>query len=105
MTDIHGFRHRIDELDEKLARLLAARQEICRQVAEYKSQVGMPMMQPGRIKAIHERCERLGLRYGVSPRLLKQIYDLIIEESCRLETRIMESLEEEVSEKEAAARR
>lgn len=89
MQTLKEYRANIDELDEKLVKLLAARFDVCRLVAKYKDQYGIPMMQTDRIREIQERCERLGQTYGVDPGFLQRLFDLVVSESCRLEDEIM----------------
>ncbi len=50
-----GFRQRLDPIDEEIARLLGERFEICREVAAYKSEHGIPMMQPERVAEVRAR--------------------------------------------------
>ena len=94
MSDMQTFRQEIDSLDEELIKALARRFDIVRQVAAYKSQAGVPVMQPDRIQQIKERCTDLGSRYGVRPEFLHQLYDLIIEESCVLEHELVQPPEQ-----------
>jgi len=89
--DINTFRQEIDNLDKVIVQTLAKRFDICKQIAIYKFQVGMPMMQPDRVKAVKERCSRLGEQYGVNPEFLHRLYELVINESCELEDRLMQS--------------
>ena len=52
MSGLQPFRRRLDELDEQIARLLGERFEVCREVARYKSEHEIPMMQPERVVAV-----------------------------------------------------
>jgi chorismate mutase len=48
------------------------------------------MMQPHRIGIVTERAVEYGLAHDISVEYLKSLYELIIEESCRLEDLIIE---------------
>ncbi len=95
MMDIKTFRQEIDTLDQELIQILAQRFDICRQVAIYKRHVGMPMMQPDRVNAVKDRCSKLGEKHGVNPEFLRRLYELIINESCQIEDKLMQSSKEE----------
>ena len=85
MSDMQTFRREIDSLDEELVKALARRFDVVRQVAVYKSRTGIAVIQPDRIREIKDRCADLGDRHGMRPEFLRQLYDLIIAESCFLE--------------------
>jgi chorismate mutase len=85
------FRSALDVLDEQIVQLLGRRYAICRDVAHYKKQHRIPMMQTGRVAAVKDRCARLASAHNVDPVFLRGLYDLIIAESCRLEDEIIGS--------------
>jgi 4-amino-4-deoxychorismate mutase len=95
MKNIEIFRQEIDTLDEELIQILAQRFDICRQVAIYKHHVGMLMMQPDRVNAVKARCSKLGEKHGVNPEFLRRLYELIINESCQIEDKLMQSSQAE----------
>jgi len=49
------------------------------------------MMQPARIGVVTERAVKYGEEHQVSPQYLKSLFELIIEESCRLEDLIIQN--------------
>ena len=53
---LEPFRRRLDEIDEQIAKLLGERLDICREVAAYKSEHEIPMMQPDRVKIVRAGC-------------------------------------------------
>lgn len=85
------FRQAINELDDKLIDLLAERLRICAEVAAYKRQYAIAMMQPDRVEAVKHRCAERAISRGVDAAFARDLYDLIIGEACALETRIIES--------------
>ena len=54
--DLSGYRKEIDRIDAELLRLFAERTSVCEGIAEYKSDRGMPVLDPGREK---EKLDRI----------------------------------------------
>ncbi|USX53523.1 chorismate mutase family protein [Lentzea sp. HUAS12] len=91
--DENGLARLRDELDGIDARLLDAvrdRIECCVRIAHHKREHAVPMMQPHRIDAVHRRAAAYGAENGVSADFLSRLYDLMIEETCRVETLVIE---------------
>lgn len=86
---LREFRSQLNDLDEELIRLLGARYEVCRSVAIHKSEQGIPMMQAERVEEVKERCARLGAAHRIPREFMRELYSLIIQESCRLEDEII----------------
>jgi chorismate mutase len=91
MEELQRFRKELDELDRQLIDTLANRFAICRQVAEYKAEHGIPMMQPARVLEVKKRAADRALAAGLTERFALDLYDLIISEACRMEDEIIES--------------
>lgn len=85
------FRNKIDNLDEQIIKLLGERFQTCREVAVYKKQESIPMMQEGRILVVKERCRKLAIQHQIDPDFLVNLYSLIIDESCKTEDLIIDS--------------
>lgn len=83
------FRERLDEIDDQIARLLGERLDICREVARYKSEHGIPMMQPARVEAVRERYLRRGAEVNLPEDFTARLFELLIETTCRLEDELM----------------
>ncbi|MFB7629931.1 chorismate mutase family protein [Streptomyces sp. NPDC056149] len=82
-------RAELDALDARLLDVVRERIEVCVRIAHHKSAHGVPMMQPHRIGVVQERAARYGERHGVDQEFLRRLYDLIIEETCRVEDLVM----------------
>ena len=52
MEDLNVYRQKIDEIDRQLTALCEARMDVCRRVGEYKQAHGLPVLDPGREKAV-----------------------------------------------------
>lgn len=91
MSGLEGFRQEIDVVDSQIVEALAKRFEICKRVAAYKKQHDIPMMQPERVEAVKQRRRELGMQHGLDGDFMVALYNLIIQETCRMEDEIIES--------------
>jgi chorismate mutase len=101
----HGlepFRRRLDAIDEEIAKLLGERLDICREVAVYKSEHEIPMMQPDRVKIVRERYLTRGAEAGLPEDFTASLFELLISTTCRLEDELMEELAAGTEGREAA---
>ena len=99
---LEPFRRRLDEIDDSVARLLGERLQICREVAVYKSEHEIPMMQPDRVKLVRERYLARGAEVDLPEEFTADLFDLLIATTCKLEDELMDELAAE-NDKEAAA--
>jgi chorismate mutase len=86
------FRARLDEIDAQLVDLLGERFQICREVAVYKSENEVPMMQPGRVEVVRARYLQHGAEVDLPGNFTAALFDLMIEATCRAEDELMERL-------------
>jgi chorismate mutase len=84
------FRERLDPIDEEIARLLGERFEICREVARYKSERGIPMMQPERVAEVRTRYLARGADANLPADFTGDLFELLIGATCKLEDELME---------------
>lgn len=87
------FRGKLDPIDDEIARLLGERFEICREVAHYKSERGIPMMQPERVAQVRARYLARGSEAGLPAEFTADLFDLLIGATCKLEDELMEGSE------------
>jgi 4-amino-4-deoxychorismate mutase len=95
MTSANGlepFRRRLDAIDDEIAKLLGERLQICREVAVHKSEHGIPMMQPERVKVVRERYLARGAEHDLPPEFSSELFELLISTTCRLEDELMDEL-------------
>lgn len=90
MEKLLAFRGELNAVDAEIVRLLGRRYAICRAVAVFKREHGIPMMQPGRVAEVKERCAQLAREHGIDPDFARQLYGLIIDEACRMEDEIID---------------
>ncbi|HET8815009.1 MAG TPA: chorismate mutase [Solirubrobacterales bacterium] len=89
---LEPFRERLDQIDDSIAKLLGERLQICREVAVYKSEHEIPMMQPQRVKAVRERYLARGAEHDLPEDFSSDLFDLLIATTCRLEDELMDEL-------------
>jgi 4-amino-4-deoxychorismate mutase len=89
---LEPFRDRLDEIDDQIATLLGERLQICREVAVYKSEHEIPMMQPDRVKLVRERYLARGAEHDLPQDFTSDLFDLLIATTCKLEDELMDEL-------------
>ena len=85
VAELEQLRSKLGAIDESLLDQLRERLECCVQIAEVKKANGVPMIQPHRIGVAQERANRYAKEHGINEEFLRKLYDVIIEETCRLE--------------------
>ena len=88
-TGLDQMRAELDVLDERLLDVVRERLAVCTRIARHKSAHGVPMMQPHRIGVVHARAARYGHTHGIDEDFLRRLYELVIEETCRIEDLVM----------------
>ena len=93
MSGLESFRERLDPIDDEIARLFGERFEICREVAYFKSERGIPMMQPERVAQVRARYLARGEEADLPAEFMADLFDLLIAATCKLEDELMEGSE------------
>ena len=89
VPDLAGYRRRIDAIDDRIMAVLAERFAVIREVAAYKARWGIPAVIPERVAKVRERCAAQAPARGIEPGFVRALYDLIIDEACRVEIALM----------------
>lgn len=84
-TDIAELREKLDRTDERLLEEIRKRIETCVEIAHVKRENSIPMMQPHRIGVVQDRAAGFAEQHGMSPDFLRELYEVIIAETCRVE--------------------
>jgi chorismate mutase-like protein len=84
-----GYRRRIDAIDDRVLAILGERFAVIREVAAYKEPRGIPAVIPDRVFEVRERCAARAAAHGLEQDFVRALYDLMIEEACRTESRLM----------------
>lgn len=86
---LSALRKQIDELDNMLMDLLTKRMRISREIAAYKKQHNMRVVQTGRYNEILEKRGAQGTLCGMDADFVKKVYEAIHEESVRQQMEII----------------
>ena len=92
MSGLEPFRRRLDAIDDEIARLLGERFQICREVAVYKSEHELPMMQPDRVRVVRQRYLDRGAAADLPADFTADLFELLIAATCRAEDELMDEL-------------
>ncbi len=84
-----GYRAEIDQLDDQIIRLLGRRFAIAREVGALKARTSQPVRQQARIQQVLDRCAAAGASESLNPAFVRNLYQLIIEEMCRVEDELV----------------
>jgi 4-amino-4-deoxychorismate mutase len=87
---LEPFRRRLDVLDAEIARLLGERFDVCREVAEYKREHDIPMMQPERVIEVRERYLGRGAEVNLPEEFTAALFELLIGATCKLEDELID---------------
>lgn len=90
---LQPYREQLDRINELLVDLLAERMQVCRVIARVKSADGIPMMQPQRVTSTLDQVRALSGPRQLRAEYLSELFQLIIEETCDEELRVMASLQ------------
>jgi len=96
MSGQHGlepYRRRLDGLDDEIARLLGERFAICREIARYKREHRIPMMQPNRVELVRDRYLARGEEAKLPAQFAADLFELLIAATCKEEDELMAALE------------
>jgi chorismate mutase len=87
---LEPFRRRLDELDDQIARLLGERFATCREIALYKREHEIPMMQPGRVADVRARYLARGADAQLPGDYVKALFELTIAATCKMEDELID---------------
>lgn len=90
MSDLEPFRARLDALDDEIARLLGARFAVCREIALFKREHDIPMMQPDRVEQVRARYLARGGESQLPADFTAELFELLIGATCRMEDELIE---------------
>jgi 4-amino-4-deoxychorismate mutase len=88
-SGLEPFRRRLDQLDEAIARALGERFQVCREIALYKREHTIPMMQPARVEQVRARYLARGAEVELPADFTAELFELLIAATCRMEDELM----------------
>jgi len=83
-SSLEEVRKYIDELDNKIVELIAARNQYVKQAAKFKHSID-EIKGPERMEAVIDRVRLKAMESGVSPNLLSTLYKIMIDEMVEAE--------------------
>jgi 4-amino-4-deoxychorismate mutase len=86
---LEPFRRRLDALDEQIAVLLGERFATCRQIALYKCEYEILMMQPERLADVRARYLARGADVDLPDDFTEALFELVIASTCKMETELI----------------
>jgi 4-amino-4-deoxychorismate mutase len=89
VSDLVSFRRRLDVLDDEIARLLGERFDVCREIALYKRDHEIPMMQPDRVEQVRSRYLARGAQARLPADFTAALFELLIGATCRMEDELI----------------
>ncbi len=87
--DLTDLRRQIDEIDDKILEILAKRMRISGEVAQYKKENSMSVLQAQRYDEILTKRSEQGAQMGMSPEFIKEVFEAIHAESVRKQMEII----------------
>ena len=91
MSGLEPFRERLDRVDEQITQLLGERFEICREVAHYKRENDVPMMQPERVSKVRARYLARGAEVNLPAEFIAELFEVMIAATCKLEDELIDA--------------
>ncbi len=91
MNGLDPFRRHLDELDEQIARLLGERFATCREIALYKREHDIPMMQPDRVTEVRARYIAHGREVKLPEDFTEAMFELLISATCKMEDELIDA--------------
>jgi 4-amino-4-deoxychorismate mutase len=83
--ELERLRAELDSIDQVLLDAVRDRICCCVRIADVKRHHGIPMMQLNRIDHVHRRAGAYAAEHGLDTAFMRRLYDLIIDEACRIE--------------------
>jgi 4-amino-4-deoxychorismate mutase len=91
VSDLDSFRARLDSLDDRISKLLGERFGVCREIAYYKREHGVPMMQPDRVAAVRARYLARGAEVDLPADFSEGFFELMIAATCKMEDELIDA--------------
>jgi 3-deoxy-7-phosphoheptulonate synthase len=93
-NQLEVLRNRIDDLDKYLLEVLSERMDVVRDIAEYKRENNLAIVQPSRWTEILESRLATGMRKQLTDKFIKELFHAVHKESIHHQTQIMLNGEE-----------
>jgi chorismate mutase len=95
---LEEIRNQIDRTDEEILASIAQRMSFVKEIGEYKKENCVTILQLERWQKILENQLQTASRIGLSPDFIKNLYQIIHDESIRMQTEILNNQEEQLEQ-------
>jgi len=85
LSSLDDLRKQIDDIDSAIVELLAQRMEVCREVADLKSQTQTAIIQPQRVREVLTTRRQWAIDNDVDPDFVEQLFRILLSETHRIE--------------------
>jgi chorismate mutase len=85
-VELARLRAELDHVDGRLLDDVRDRLDIITRIADLKQRHSIPVRQPARMEQVHDRAADYAHRNGLSTEFLRELYALLIDEACRVES-------------------
>lgn len=86
MPELERLRDQIDHIDQVIIEQLAKRQQVVLEIARLKREQNLPILQIDRETKMLARYQEMAAESGLSSELIREIFGLIIQDSCRTQS-------------------
>lgn len=85
LAGLPALRARIDDLDQQLLDIVAARLQVCEEVAALKAGSDTPVIQPARVREVITTRRQAAIEAGIDPDFAEQLFRVLLTETHRIE--------------------
>ena len=85
---IENLRNEIDKIDDEILFLLSRRYEISKMIGKIKKEKSISVFQKDREAFIMEKIKLQAEKYGLNQEIFKKIYEVILKQSCEIQSEI-----------------
>ena len=82
---LEEYRGKIDKIDEEIAKLLAERLILVKQIGKFKKENNIPVVDENRFNKVLEKVENIASKERISKDFIDEIYYTIHKYACELE--------------------
>ena len=91
---LEDFRRQLDKIDENLLNILSSRFEVVKGIAEYKYLNQLNIKDQKRENEILDQKKKYGEKLGLDTKFVENIFELILEESRKIQNEIIKEKNE-----------
>ncbi|WP_165495852.1 chorismate mutase [Marinobacter halodurans] len=90
---LQDLRGSLDSIDNEICEGISRRLKIIKEIGEVKKEHNIPIMQNHRVDFVLDKAKSFGEMHNVNPQFLVRVFELFIEEACKIEDKVIEQEE------------